>query len=154
MRDILVTVIVFALLPRIFKRPYIGVMMWVWISVMNPHTQGWGFATSFPFAAIIAGVTIISLLMSKEPKNLPLTGVTWALIAFVLWMNVTTVTALYPEESFMQWNKVMKIMLMNFVVFMLVKTREHVHMLVCVIIVSLGYYGVKGGDFHNTNGGL
>ena len=153
MRDILVTVIVFALLPRIFKRPYIGVMMWVWISVMNPHTQGWGFATSFPFAAIIAGVTIISLLMSKEPKNLPLTGVTWALIAFVLWMNVTTVTALYPEESFMQWNKVMKIMLMNFVVFMLVKTREHVHMLVCVIIVSLGYYGVKGGIFTILTGG-
>jgi putative inorganic carbon (HCO3(-)) transporter len=153
MRDILVTVIVFALLPRVFKRPYIGVMMWVWISVMNPHTQGWGFATSFPYAAIIGGVTIISLFLTKEPKDLPLTSVTWTLIAFVLWMNVTTITSLYPEESFIQWNKVMKIMLMTFVTFMLVKTREHVHILVWVIVVSLGYYGVKGGIFTIVTGG-
>ncbi|HEU4855481.1 MAG TPA: DUF5935 domain-containing protein, partial [Nitrosospira sp.] len=45
MRDILVTLIVFGALPFVFKRPYIGVLLWVWISVMNPHTQGWGFAT-------------------------------------------------------------------------------------------------------------
>ena len=72
MRDVLVTLIVFGLLPFVFKKPYIGALMWVWISVMNPHTQGWGFATTFPFAAIIAGVTMISLLASKEPKSLPL----------------------------------------------------------------------------------
>jgi hypothetical protein len=40
MRDILVTLIVFGALPFVFKRPYIGVLLWVWISVMNPHTQG------------------------------------------------------------------------------------------------------------------
>ena len=153
MRDILVTIIVFALLPRIFKKPYIGVMMWVWISVMNPHTQGWGFATTFPFAAIIGGVTIISLLLTRDPKNLPLTAVTWTLIAFVLWMNVTTATALMPEESFVQWNKVMKIMLMTFVTLMLVKTKEQVHLLILVIVGSLGYYGVKGGIFTIVTGG-
>jgi putative inorganic carbon (HCO3(-)) transporter len=153
MRDILVTVIVFALLPRIFKRPYIGVMMWVWISVMNPHTQGWGFATSFPFAAIIGGATIISLLLTRDPKSLPLTSVTWMLIAFVLWMNVTTATALMPEESLVQWNKVMKIMLMTFVTLMLIKTREQVHLLILVIAGSLGYYGVKGGLFTIATGG-
>jgi putative inorganic carbon (hco3(-)) transporter len=153
MRDILVTIIVFALLPRIFKRPYFGVMMWVWISVMNPHTQGWGFAASFPFAAVIGAVTIISLLFSRDPKNLPLTPVTWALIAFVVWMNVTTATALMPEESLIQWNKVMKIMLMTFVTLMLIKTREHVHLLIWVIVGSLGYYGVKGGIFTIVTGG-
>src|SRR5687768_14930036 len=111
MRDILVTVIVFALLPSIIRKPYMGVLLWVWISVMNPHTQGWGFATTFPFAAIIAGVTIVMLLITREPKGLPFTSVTWIFIAFVLWMNVTTVFAIYPELVYEQWSKVMKIML-------------------------------------------
>jgi probable O-glycosylation ligase (exosortase A-associated) len=153
MRDILVTLIVFGMLPRIFKKPYVGALMWVWISVMNPHTQGWGFATSFPFAAIIAGVTLVSLLINKVPKNLPLTFVTGIFIVFVLWMNVTTVFAIYPDEVYEQWNKVMKIMLMTFVTLILIRTKEHVQLLIWVIVFSLGYYGVKGGIFTITSGG-
>lgn len=153
MRDILVSIIVFGLLPLVFKRPYIGVLMWVWISVMNPHTQGWGFATTFPFAALIGGVTLVSLVFTKHSKNLPFTSVTWFLIAFVMWMNVTTMFALYPEESFEQWVKVIKIMLMTFVTMMLIKTRWHIHLLIGVIVLSLGYYGVKGGVFTVATGG-
>lgn len=154
MRDILVTLIVFSALPLVFKRPYVGVVLWVWISVMNPHTQGWGFATTFPFAAIIAGVTIVSLILTREPKNLPLTSVTWVLIFFVLWMNVTTVFAQYPAEAYIQWNKVMKIMLMTFVTLMLIKTKQQIQFLIWIIVISLGYYGVKGGIFTIKGGGV
>jgi len=153
MRDILVTLIVFGLLPSVFKKPYMGALLWVWISVMNLHTQGWGFATTFPFAAIIAGVTIMSLLVTKEPKSLPLTPVTGVFIVFILWMNVTTVLGFYPEESFDQWNKVMKIMLMTLVTLMLIRTKKHVQLLIWIIVISLGYYGVKGGIFTILGGG-
>ncbi|ARO86516.1 putative O-glycosylation ligase, exosortase A system-associated [Nitrosospira lacus] len=154
MRDILVTLIVLGSLPLILKRPYIGILMWVWISVMNPHTQGWGFAATFPFAAIVAGVTFVSLFFTKESKGLPLTPVTWIFIAFVLWMNVTTIFALYPDDAYIQWNKVIKIMLMTFVTLMLIKTKKHVQLLILVIVVSLGYYGVKGGIFTIKSGGV
>lgn len=154
MRDLVVTLIVFGSIPFIFKRPYIGVLMWVWISVMNPHQLTWGFATTFPFAAIIAVTTMASLLFTREPKNLPLTPVTWVLIAFVLWMNVTTVFALQLDLSLGQWNKVMKIMLMTFVTLMLLKTRQHVQLLIWVLVFSLGFYGVKGGIFTITGGGV
>src|ERR1700688_2621554 len=105
MRDIFVTLLVFASLPYIFKKPYIGVVMWVWISVMNLHTQGWGFARTFPFAAIIAGVTILSLLVSAEKNRLPLTWVTGIFIAFALWMSVTSIFAIHPDQVSGQWIK-------------------------------------------------
>ena len=154
MRDILVTLIVFGWLPIVFKKPYMGALMWVWISVMNPHTQGWGFAYTFPFAAIIAGVTITTLLIRKEPKNLPLTPVIWIFIIFVLWMNLSTVFAIYPDETYVQWNKVMKIMLMSFVVIMLIRTQKQIQLLICTIVISVGYYGVKGGVFTVIGGGV
>ena len=154
MRDILVTLIVFGSLPFILRRPYIGVLMWVWISVMNLHTQGWGFATTFPFAAIIAGVTLISFVFSRESKNLPLIPVTWVFIAFVFWMNVTTIAAFHPDLVYEQWNKVMKIMLMSFVALMLIKTKQHIQLLVLIVVISLAYYGVKGGIFTIIGGGV
>lgn len=154
MRDILVVLIVFGSLPFIFKRPYIGVLMWVWISVMNPHTQAYGFATSFPFAAIIAGVTMVSLVFTRESKKLPLIPAIWVFIAFVFWMNVTTIFAIYPDLVYGQWNKVMKIMLMTFVTLMLIKTKQHIQLLVLIVVISLGYYGIKGGIFTIIGGGV
>jgi putative inorganic carbon (HCO3(-)) transporter len=47
-RDILVALIVYGLQPSVLRSPVNGVLMWVWVSVMNPHTQGWGVATEFP----------------------------------------------------------------------------------------------------------
>jgi putative inorganic carbon (hco3(-)) transporter len=153
MRDILVTLIVFFSLPFIVREPAIGVLMWVWISVMNPHTQGWGFATHFPFAYIVAIVTIFSLILSRSPKRLPITSVTFTLIAFVFWMNITNIFALLPEQSWAQWNKVMKIMLMTFVTLMTIRTKKDLQRLIWVIVLSLSYYGVKGGIFTIKSGG-
>src|SRR5476649_2125425 len=106
MRDLLVTLVIFGSLPFILKSPAIGGLMWVWISVMNPHTQGWGFATTFPFAYLIALATVISMMMSRELKTLPLCGITFALLGFILWMNLTTVFALFPVAAHEQWLKV------------------------------------------------
>jgi probable O-glycosylation ligase (exosortase A-associated) len=153
MRDLLVTLIVFASLPFIFKSPVNGALMWIWISVMNPHTQGWGFAANFPFAFIIAIVTTISLMTTKQEKNFPLTPVTATLIAFVLWMSLTMPFSIFMSDSVAQWKKVMKIMSMTFVCLMLVKNRKDVHRLIWVLVMSLGYYGVKGGIFTLRSGG-
>ncbi|NVM78328.1 putative O-glycosylation ligase (exosortase A-associated) [Duganella sp. SG902] len=153
MRDILITLIVFASLPLIVKNPVNGVLMWIWISVMNPHTQGWGFATTFPFAQIIAVVTIFSLATSRAPKSLPASGITFALLAMVLWMNVTTLFAIFPAASQIQLGKVMKIMLMSLVTMVVIRSRQDVHRMIWVLAISLGFYGVKGGIFTVREGG-
>lgn len=153
MRDILVTLIVFGSLPFILARPYIGILMWVWISVMNPHMQSWGFATTFPFAAIIAATTFVSMLISKDAKQLPNTSLTWALFAFAIWMTITTVFAFHIGPSFEMWSRVMKILLMIIVTMMLIKTRRHIELTIWMIVLSLAYYGVKGGVFTLLSGG-
>jgi probable O-glycosylation ligase (exosortase A-associated) len=154
MRDILVTLIVFGSLPLILKNPVTGVLMWVWISVMNPHTQGWGFAQTFPFAYIVAVATLFSVLAGDGPKAPPRAGYTLALVAFVLWMNTTTLFALFPAAAHEQWLKVMKIMLMSMVTLVVIRSRQDIQRLIWVLVLSLGYYGVKGGVFTIRGGGV
>ncbi|MDB5936848.1 MAG: putative O-glycosylation ligase, exosortase system-associated [Massilia sp.] len=153
MRDILVTILVFASLPLIFKKPYWGAIMWIWISVMNPHAQGWGFARTFPFAYIIAVVTLVSMVIYKGDKKLPMVPLTMVFIFFMFWMSLTSVFAIHPDLVFTQWNKVMKIFGMTLVVIMLLKERKHIEMAIWSVVISLGYYGVKGGIFTIRSGG-
>jgi probable O-glycosylation ligase (exosortase A-associated) len=153
MRDIVITLLVFGSLPYIFKRPWFGVVMWIWISVMNPHRLSYGFAYSFPFAAIIAGVTIISLVLTKDDRRMPKSAIVWVIVAFTLHMGITTLTAFYPNTSLDLYIRIVKTMLMVLVTMMLIKTRRQILIVVATLVGSLAYYGVKGGLFTVLTGG-
>ena len=43
MRDLLIVLIVFGSLPLILVRPQIGILMWFWLGMMNPHRLAWGY---------------------------------------------------------------------------------------------------------------
>lgn len=153
MRDLIVTLIVFGSVPFILRSPTIGILMWSWLSFMNPHRACWGFAQNMPFAQIVALSLLLSLLFSKEDKRIPWTRETVLLAIFVLWMLITTVFALNQEEAWLQWNKVWKIQLITFLTMMVMKDLHRLHLLVATIVGSLGFYGVKGGLFTISTGG-
>ncbi|HQS80863.1 MAG TPA: putative O-glycosylation ligase, exosortase A system-associated [Thiobacillus sp.] len=153
MRDILVTAIVFGVLPFIFKRPWVGIMLWCWLAYMNPHRQAWGFAYDMPFAFITAIVTITAFMFSKEKKGMIWTRETILLLMFIGWMLLTTYFAFYSELAWDQWSKVWRIQLMVFLTAMIIKERQHLNWMIWVIALSLGYYGVKGGIFTIMHGG-
>lgn len=154
MRDIFVTVVIFGILPFALARPYVGVLLWTWVSFMNPHRLCWGFAFDFPFAMIIAIVTLIGLLISREPKKIPWTRETVILFVFVLWMVITTIFSVYPILAWPQLDKVLKIQLMVFVTMMVMQSKERLNLLVWVMTLSLAFYGVKGGIFTISHGGV
>src|SRR5688572_24547792 len=153
MRDIALAIFVFAAVPFILWRPAIGVFLWVWVSVMNPHRLTYGFAYDFGFAQLIAIATVIGLVFSGQPKRLPVTPVTAALFALVLWMNVTTLFALDTAASLPMWERVMKIQIMVFVTLALLHTKQHVHILMWILAGSVAFYAVKGGLFTLRGGG-
>ena len=66
MRDILITAIIFGMLPIVLRRPWIGALMFVWVSLMTPQRYAFGFAYDFPFAALIAMCTLVGLLMTRD----------------------------------------------------------------------------------------
>ena len=153
MRDLFVTGVIFGLLPFVFKRPWLGILLWSWLGYMNPHRLAWGFAFNFPFSMFVGGVTILAFMMSKEKKEMPWTRETVILLIFVGWMLFTTFFAFYPDAAWLQWNKVWKIQLMVFLTALIITEREKLHWLIWVIVLSFAFYGVKGGIFTITNGG-
>jgi len=154
MRDILLTLTIFGSVPLILVKPHIGVLVFSWISYMNPHRLTWGFAYNFQFAFLIAATTILAWAISREPKRLPWNGVTLLLIAFTLWVSFTTLFALYPDEAYIKWERTAKILLFNgFITLALMGTKERLNALVWVIVLSIGFFGAKGGVFTLLGGG-
>jgi probable O-glycosylation ligase (exosortase A-associated) len=153
MRDILVTAIIFGLLPFIFRRPWVGIMLWSWLAYMNPHRQAWGFAYDFPFSMVVGLTTIVAFAFMRDKKPFIWTRETVVWVLFVAWMFLTTFFAFYQDLAWLQWNKVWKIHLMLLLIMLMIREREHLDWMIWVIAVSLGYYGFKGGIFTIAHGG-
>ena len=153
MRDILLAGLFFGAVPFILMRPTLGVFLWIWVSVMNPHRLTWGFAYDFYFAQIIAIATLAGIFFSREPKRMPMTPVTVVLFLLNVWMCVTTLFALDPEHATPMWERVMKIQFMVFVSMYLLHSKRHVQTVVWVVAGSVAFFGVKGGVFTLGSGG-
>jgi probable O-glycosylation ligase (exosortase A-associated) len=153
MRDIILFVIIFALIPVCFLRPWIGVLVFSWISYMNPHRYTWGPAYDFPFAKIIAVVTIAGLFLTKDKMSLPRTRETLLIILLGIYFTVTNFFAFYPDQAWIQWEKVIKVIVMTILTILLINSREKLKYLALVIAFSIGFLGVKGGIFSLATGG-
>jgi probable O-glycosylation ligase (exosortase A-associated) len=153
MRDILVSLLILGPLVFAFKRPVIGAMLFTWVSLMNPHRLTYGFAYNFPFAAVIAVVTAIALLVSKEPKRLPMTPVTATLLIFSAWITFTSFFALEPDLVWREWERVSKTFVMVIVTMMVLNREKDLKLFVWVVALSLGLFGLKGGLFTLMSGG-
>jgi probable O-glycosylation ligase (exosortase A-associated) len=152
-RDLIITAVIFGSLPFIFWRPQIGVLMWVWISVMNPHRLAWGFAYNMNFVEIVALVTIASAILSKDIRRPPLCLITIAQAGFVVWVGVTTVYALHPPQAVELWMTLMKTQILAFLIPMLFHRKEDLRKLLWVIVLSIGFFGAKGGAWILMTGG-
>ena len=154
LRDLALTAFIFGLLPVVLFRPHWGILLWTWVGLMNPHKMTWGFAYNFPFAMIIGIVTIIGILISKEPKKLPLTPPVVVLLLLVLWMTVTTMAfSLFPNEAWPKWEKVVKIQLFIFLTLIVMQSEQRIRALVLVATLSIAFFGIKGGVYTIAHGG-
>ena len=154
MRDLLVTGVIFALLPLCFVRPWMGVLVWAWIGYMNPHRLTWGFAADFPFAQLAGVATLAGLPFCRERLSLPRGILVYLMIALWAVFFLSTVSgAIRPEEAWLQLGKVSKIFAMTFVTLLLFQDLQRVRALLWVIALSIGFFGLKGGLWTLLSGG-
>ena len=152
MRDLVLGPVIVALVAYGLFYPWIGIMGWTWISIMNPHAYGW-ILSSLPVAATVAISVFVGMLFTKDRRNFFVTRETFVLMLFMLWMCITLPFSFYFDDSFKLWSRVMKIDLMILVAMVLLYSRKHIFILAWVLVGSLGFYGVKGGFFTLLTGG-
>jgi probable O-glycosylation ligase (exosortase A-associated) len=152
-RDALLFLLIFSTIPFILKRPVVGTLTYAVVGLMNPHRLAHGAAYDFPFAMVLCVITLLSLLISREQKKIPMTGAVVALLLFIAWTSFTALFAQEPALAWLEWQRVMKTMLMVVLTILTVRTVADLKALVLVVALSLGFWGFKGGLFTILSGG-
>ena len=152
MRDLILLGIIGWCFVNTFKRPWVGIMCWTWLSIMNPHQLSWSLRDQ-PFAAAIGGATLVGLFMTQDRRDYSVTRESITLMIFMAWFCITLPFSMIWDESFELFKRVMKIDLMVLVTLVLLHSKRHLMLFVWVNVISIGFYGVKGGVFTVLTGG-
>jgi probable O-glycosylation ligase (exosortase A-associated) len=154
MRDLALVLVVAGLVVYSFRRPWVLALLWAWLSLMNPHRLTFGFAYSLPIAQAVAGLMLLQFLVPKNRHGYPASSTAWLLIAFYIWTCVTSLASFNSPDLVLEgWVKVTKIQLLLFMSMMMLRGRKHIDALVWVIVISIGFYGIKGGLHTLRRGG-
>ena len=148
MRALLFSAEMVALLSLVVARPFVGVLLWSWVSFMNPHKMTYGFAISMPWAVMIYCATLLGCLVNREPKRFTFTPTTALMLAFMALIAISSSVALAPAELVDAKLLDVEKMYMGLLLTMaLVTTKRQIHALLWIMVISLGFWGVRGGVF-------
>jgi putative inorganic carbon (hco3(-)) transporter len=153
MRDIALIAIVFIGVIWTLRYPYVGILLWTWITLMVPQQLGFGFAQSFPINLIVAIVTVGAWITSKERKLPPVDATFILLCLFLIWITINGFQAVDASVSWPLWDRTWRIIALAILIAILATNRVRIHALILVMVLSLFYFGVKGGLFTLMTGG-
>ena len=153
MRDLLILAIVLAAALVSLRKPWIGILLWTWLSLMSPHRYTYGVAYDAPVAALAAFTTLLGLLVTRE-RHSPFRAApaVWLLLLTV-WITLSWGLGIDPSGDYPMWNKVIKINVMVLVSVALLHSRQHILAFAWVVAGSLALVGMKGGLFTLLSGG-
>ena len=154
-RDLALTLLLLGGLPFALARPFVGALFFAWLSLMNPHRLTWGFASTFQWAQFYAIATLLGFMFMQDRRWLADSfRRSSPLAAYLVWMTLTTIFAIETSAALSRLNEVVKILVMCFITLCLLTTPKRITLLAVVAGLSIAFYGVKGGFFTVTGGGV
>jgi probable O-glycosylation ligase (exosortase A-associated) len=144
---------VFSALPLTLVFPFIGVLLWGWITFMHPQRESFGLAADYEFNYYIAIVTLFAWAFSLEPKTLPNQVLTALIILFAALFSITTYFAIDHVSAYELWDRHIKTIALVLVAMAMTTSKLRIQALLWVIALSVGYYAAKGGAYFLFTGG-
>ncbi len=147
MRDVLVALICLAALPLSFRKPFIGLLFFSVLAYMRLQDLAWGFAREMRWSFYVAIVTFAGFLLSDEKYKPTVNARTILMVVLVVVIGVGHFLMSEGREAIDVTKYIDYVKIIGIAIFTtaIVRTREHLRILIWVIAMSFAFYGVKAG---------
>lgn len=156
MRDLAFLLLFMAPFAMSFGSIFVCVLNWAWISLLAPNNFLYGFDVGIPFNKVIAAVTVLSLVVSKERKRFRCDSIGVLVLIFLGIAALAQFGALSDLD--LGWDlldKFWKIVALYLLISCFAETPERIHALVVTACLGVGFVAIADGlKFAVTAGGF
>ena len=146
MRDVLVSLIVLIALPYCYRRPIVGMLFFSVLAYMRLQDLAWGFARTQRWSFYVAIVTAAGWIASHDKQKPIWEPRTLIMVALGLTVGLGLLFSRGDRPvEITRYIEYVKIIFIAIFTTSVIRTREHLRMLVWVIAMCFAFFGVKSG---------
>ncbi|MEM1052606.1 MAG: DUF5935 domain-containing protein, partial [Pseudomonadota bacterium] len=140
-----------------FKRPYLWVLLYVYIDILAPQLIGYGIIKSVPVSLVAFGAAFVGWILFDRKEGASFSARQFLMLALLLYCFFTLQFADFPEEAATKWDWVWKALVFAIFLPFTITTRTRIEALaltmvlaVAMIVISTGMKTVLGGGGYGT----
>lgn len=154
MRDLVMLAGWLAMLPLAFRRPVVGVMLWVWSAYLSPASTAWGFMATLPLNKLAAAVTILGLLTQSERRRFRPDAIFVTLFAMIaLGLLSAHASPSVQDSNWTVYGRLVKTATLCVIIQLIATSRLRVLAVMLAAAAGLGFHGVDEGLKFLASGG-
>ncbi len=155
MRDLFFAGVWVVLFPVALWSAHIGVLLWIWVALISPNEQLYGFMQGIPFNKLVAAVTVLVLFISREKKKFYLDPILGSILLLAVIVTLSAFFSLVDtDDGWDLYQKVIKVFVLVFLITGLMWSRHRIQMTVNVYCISVGFTAmVEGLEYIVSAGG-
>ena len=134
-----------ALLLAGFKRPFVWLLLYLYVDIVQPQVITWGFLSHVPVSLIAFAAAFMGWLVFDKKADSRFTMRQGLLLLLLLYCGYTTITAAYPEDAPEKWGWVWKALLFAIFMPLTLRTRLRIEAVALVMVLAASALIIDGG---------
>jgi len=154
MRDLVLLAFIAAIVAMGFKRPFLWVLLYIYVDIVTPQKVGYGIITSISLSMLcfVAAFAGYILLDSKQGSRITLRQ--GLIVALLGWCAITThFLADFPEEAASKWEWVWKSLVFAAFLPLTLRTRLRLEAAALIMVLSAASIIISAGIKTVLSGG-
>ena len=153
MRDLAFIAFLLAFFAMGFKRPFLLVLVYVYIDIVSPQRLTYLLLNSVPISLIAVALAVGGWLLADDKRDTRVGGRQVLIVLLMLYCWVTTIGADFPVEAKEKWDWVWKTLIFAAFLPLTLRTRLRIEALLLFMILSASSIIIVGGIKTIASGG-
>lgn len=154
MLDLVLVAFVGVLLAMGLKRPFIWVLLYIYIDIVTPQKIGWSLVQVLPLSLIAFAAASAGWLLLDSKKGSRITFRQVLIIALLAWCGMTTFAlAAFPVEAMTKWDWVWKSLVFAAFLPLTLRTKLRIEAAALIMVLAAGSIIIPAGIKTLLSGG-
>jgi probable O-glycosylation ligase (exosortase A-associated) len=153
MRDLIFLAFIGAIMLAGLRRPFLFVLLYVYIDIVAPQRLTYGFMTTLPISAIAVGLAVLAWMVADDKRDMRANFRQGLIVLLLGWCWYTTRNADFPVEALSKWEWVWKALAFAIFLPLTLRTRLRIEALLLFMVLSIAAIAITGGIKTLAGGG-
>lgn len=145
MTDLVLIAFVAAILAMGFKRPFLWVLLYIYVDIVAPQKIGWGIIQQLQLSLVAFVAAFAGYIALDDKKGSHFTLRQWLIVGLLGWCAITTAMADFPEEAAEKWSWVWKALFFAAFLPLTLRTRLRVEAAALIMVLAAASIIIPAG---------